>query len=124
VIGLPGDQIRLENNVLYINGVRMDQTLLSTDTGSWPPLMLMQENLQPVEHLMQHYQIPTTQSNYEAVVPAGHYFMMGDNRDNSSDSRFWGMVPEANVVGQAVYVWMHWESWASLPSFSRNGVIK
>lgn len=124
VIGLPGDQIRLENNVLYINGVRMDQTLLSTDTGSWPPLMLMQENLQPVEHLMQHYQIPTTQSNYEAVVPAGHYFMMGDNRDNSSDSRFWGMVPEANVVGQAVYVWMHWESWASLPSFSRNGVIR
>jgi signal peptidase I len=126
VIGLPDDTIRLENNVLFINGARMDQTFLRVDDQDkeQPPLDVMVENLQPLEHLIQYYAEPTRQSNYQTVVPKGHYFMMGDNRDNSSDSRFWGMVPEENVVGQAVYVWMHWGSWLSLPSFARNGVIE
>jgi signal peptidase I len=123
VIGLPGDQIRLDANVLYINGVKMDQVLLYLD-NTMPPQMVMQEDLQPLEHLMQRASLPTQQSNYETVVPDGHYFMMGDNRDNSSDSRFWGMVPESNVVGRAVYVWMHWGGSLSLPSFARNGVIQ
>lgn len=123
VIGLPGDQVQLKDNVLYINGVRMEQGLLETDSSHWPPTLVMQENLQPLEHLMQRSAVPTPQSNFHAVVPEGHYFMMGDNRDNSSDSRYWGMVPEQNVVGRAVYIWMHWESLLSLPSFSRNGVI-
>lgn len=124
LIGLPGDEIRLVENVLYINGVRMEQTLLGTDNSSWPPVLVLKESLQSSEHAMQRYPVPTSHSNFQAVVPEGHYFMMGDNRDNSSDSRFWGMVPEQNVVGQAVYVWMHWESLLSLPSFARNGVIQ
>jgi signal peptidase I len=60
---------------------------------------------------------------YEVVRP-GHYFMMGDNRDNSSDSRVWGQVPEADIVGKAFAIWMHWDTFLSIPSFNRVGLIK
>jgi len=124
VIGLPGDHIKIVNKVLYINGVKAEQTLLE-GPASHPAYQLLEENLDGTVHQMQ--KSPYKQNpfdNMSLVVKKDHYFMMGDNRDNSSDSRVWGEVPSHNIVGQAVGVWMTWEKLTSLPRFDRVGSIQ
>ncbi|MEG9304211.1 signal peptidase I [Psychrobacter celer] len=62
-------------------------------------------------------------TQWRIQVPEGQYFVMGDNRDRSADSRFWGFVPEQNLAGKAVYIWMHKPPGLNLPTFARNGTI-
>lgn len=124
VVGLPGDKVSVIQGVLFVNGEKMQQTALPIESYM-PRSVVMEENLTGVEHLMQKRLSPTRISmNFSATVPEGHYFMMGDNRDDSSDSRVWGPVPEENIVGKAFARWMFWDNYSSLPSFERAGRIQ
>ncbi len=123
VVGLPGDHIRYADKTFYINGQKMEQSFLARLPANRPERELAVERLGDVEHqLYKNLTFPRPPAEW--VVPEGHYFMVGDNRDNSNDSRFWGFVPDELVVGKAFAVWMHWESWWSLPSFRNNGMIE
>ncbi|UZE95228.1 signal peptidase I [Alkalimarinus alittae] len=120
VVGVPGDIISYRNKTLYINNKKIEET----HVANLPPMQLFEEQLGAVSH--QIYKTSRTrpgQGEGEWEIPQGHYFMMGDNRDNSNDSRYWGLVPDEMVVGKAFAIWMHWKSLTSLPSFSRVGSI-
>lgn len=123
VIGLPGDHIVYRDKVLYVNGTEMPQTLIAQLPPLAPTYQILQESLSGVEHVVRKDLRRFIPDDFEVTVEPGHYFMMGDNRDNSSDSRVWGQVPERNIVGNAFAIWMHWEGFLSMPSFSRVGVI-
>ena len=121
VIGLPGDTVTYKDKQLYVNGELLSRELLSDK--STPQLQVGVEKLGGSDHLMQ-VDSHRRSADFSEIVKPGHYFMMGDNRDNSSDSRVWGQVPESDIVGKAFAIWMHWDRLLSLPSFSRVGAIQ
>lgn len=111
VVGLPGDKIVYRDKVLSINGepveVSDSEQYLSPVTGE--PLPGRQQSIEKLFGLEYGVlKISGRESKEQSWdVPAGHYFMMGDNRDNSHDSRGWGFIPEKNLIGKATYIWMN-----------------
>lgn len=129
VIGLPGDTVRYDDKNLYINGELIEREFveeiaIDTNIGELAGT-LYTETINGIEHPVQFIDAAgsrRTRTNW--VVPNGHYFMMGDNRDNSSDSREWGVVPETEIVGKAIAIWLHKDPGLNLPTFNRNQRIK
>jgi len=123
VVGLPGDRVSYHNKLLRVNGEAVVQEHLATLPQGSARYQLSLEALGESNHLTQSNDLRPAR-DFSVVVKPGHYFMMGDNRDNSSDSRVWGQVPERDIVGKAFAIWMHWDSLLSIPSFSRVGSIE
>jgi signal peptidase I len=137
VVGVPGDKIVYKNKRLTVNDNELSYEPLSDylDEEHLSYSKQYRENLTGVSHkILNDERAPGYISNVDSfpyremctyyssdgfacTVPAGHYFMMGDNRDNSLDSRYWGFVPDKNIVGKAFFVWMNFGNLRRIGSF-------
>jgi signal peptidase I len=114
IVGVPGDQVRYYNKTVYINGVESEQSLVGTYEGSGSGAGMTgashrSEALGNITHEILLDPDPRVRPPREWTVPNGHFFVLGDNRDNSRDSRYWGFVPDENLIGRAFAIWMHWD---------------
>ncbi|GAD22399.1 signal peptidase I [Acidovorax sp. MR-S7] len=137
VVGVPGDEVAYLNKRLTVNGKPVETTALPDffDQDAMRYFKQFDEQLGEHRHrILNTPEVPAfVQSasqfkfrencrySVEGVsckVPEGHYFMMGDNRDNSLDSRYWGFVPDENIVGKAFFVWMNFGNLKRIGSFN------
>lgn len=117
VIGLPGDQVRYERQRLTVNGAVIN---LSASGGIFENAPVYVEDLDGRVHDILIHDVGRSKRDGIYVVPDGEYFVMGDNRDRSKDSRYIGAIPEQYLVGEAVRVWMHFVPW-NAPDWGRIG---
>tara|TARA_Y100000746_G_scaffold61575_1_gene50178 strand:- start:146 stop:1126 length:981 start_codon:yes stop_codon:yes gene_type:complete len=119
VIGIPGDEVEVKGYEIWINGNKLNHEVISTTNGE----SLVKETIDNKTHVIRSLGL-TEYAQHKWVVPEGSYLAIGDNRDNSLDSRAWGYFSEDTLVGRAEYIWLHWSSFSDLPTFSRNQRIE
>lgn len=127
VVGLPGDLISYHSKRLSVNGRPINYRPLDadalSDAGVRDGFRGRQESLGGSWHALQIH-LQAGSQDFNIRVKKDHYFVMGDNRDNSRDSRVWGQVPRSRFIGPAILVWMHWRGFGTLPSFARFGSVE
>ena len=126
IVAGPGDVISYKNDQLTINDNSMDIKIIGPYIGvdSGKPMnnyKLVQEFIDSMPHEILLNPKWHSKELPEITIPEGHYFVMGDNRAHSSDSRFWGFVPEDYIIGRAIGIWMHWDWNFNTMQFSRIG---
>jgi signal peptidase I len=115
IIGIPGDRLHLEKGVLYRNGQKVDEPYMVRRQNSYDPYRDDFPRALPTETSLSypsaewHVSLRSFVQDGELLVPEGSYFGMGDNREDSLDSRYWGFIPQANIVGRPMFVFWSFE---------------